>query len=89
MRENGLDPKKYCVIHSDEDVIVLRNYKTRDDATIRKRDRARSEWEERIMRENGLDPKVYCVIQSKEDEIVLRNSQTYDDITIHKGDRAW
>lgn len=39
MRENGLDPKKYCVIHSDEDVIVLRNYKTRDDLTIHKGDR--------------------------------------------------
>lgn len=39
MRENGLDPRCYCVIHSDEDMIVLRNYKTRDDVTIRKGDR--------------------------------------------------
>lgn len=39
MRENGLDPSAYCVLHSDEDVIVLRNYKTRDDLTIHKGDR--------------------------------------------------
>ena len=39
MRENGLDPRAYFVIHSDVDMIVLRNYKTRDDVTIRKGDR--------------------------------------------------
>lgn len=39
MRENGMDPRAFCVIHSDEDMIVLRNYKTRDDVTIRKGDR--------------------------------------------------
>ena len=39
MRENGLQPDAFCVIHSDEDTIVLRNYKTRDDLTIHKGDR--------------------------------------------------
>lgn len=41
LRENDLDPAKFCVIHSDKDTIVLRNYKTRDDLTIHKGDR---EW---------------------------------------------
>ena len=41
LRENGLDPKAFCVIHSDADTIVLRNYKTRDDLTIHKGER---EW---------------------------------------------
>jgi len=38
--ENGLDPAKYCVTFRDETTIGLRNYKTRDDVTIRKGDRA-------------------------------------------------
>ena len=40
IRENGLDPRAFCVIYSTEDMIVLRNYKTRDDVTIRKGDRS-------------------------------------------------
>lgn len=39
MAENGMDPAKFCVTHQDEDIIVLRNYKTRDDVTIHKGDR--------------------------------------------------
>lgn len=39
LRENDLDPSKFCVTFRDEDTIVLRNYKTRDDVTIRKGDR--------------------------------------------------
>lgn len=39
LRENGLDPSKFCVIFRDETTIALRNYKTRDDVTIRKGDR--------------------------------------------------
>jgi len=36
LRENGMDPHKYCVTHRSEDMICLRNYKTRDDITIHK-----------------------------------------------------
>lgn len=39
MEENGLDPSKFCVTFRDETTICLRNYKTRDDVTIRKGDR--------------------------------------------------
>lgn len=39
MEENGLDPHKFCVTFRDETKICLRNYKTRDDVTIRKGDR--------------------------------------------------
>ena len=39
MRENGLDPDRFCVTFRDETKIVLRNYKTRDDITIHKGDR--------------------------------------------------
>jgi len=39
LRENGMDPHKYCVTHRSEDMICLRNYKTRDDITIHKGDR--------------------------------------------------
>ena len=39
LRENGLEPDKFCVTHREEDMICLRNYKTRDDITIRKGDR--------------------------------------------------
>lgn len=39
MEENGLDPSRYCVTFQDENTIALRNYKTRDDVTIRKGDR--------------------------------------------------
>lgn len=41
MQENGLDPEVFCVTYRTEDMIVLRNYKTRDDITIYKGDR---EW---------------------------------------------
>lgn len=40
MEENGLQPERYCVTFRDETTICLRNYKTRDDVTIRKGDRA-------------------------------------------------
>lgn len=40
MRENGMDPSRFCVTFRDENTIALRNYKTRDDVTIRKGDRA-------------------------------------------------
>ena len=40
MEENGLDPEKFCVTFRDETTIVLRNYKTRDELTIHKGDRA-------------------------------------------------
>lgn len=39
MEENGLDPSRFCVTFKDDDTIALRNYKTRDDVTIRKGDR--------------------------------------------------
>lgn len=39
MEQNGLDPSKFCVTFRDETIICLRNYKTRDDVTIRKGDR--------------------------------------------------
>lgn len=39
MEQNGLDPEKFCVTFRDETTIALRNYKTRDDVTIRKGDR--------------------------------------------------
>ena len=40
LKENGIDhPEKYCVTFRDETTISLRNYKTRDDITIRKGDR--------------------------------------------------
>ena len=39
LKENGLDPAKFCVTFRDETTIGLRNYKTRDDVTIRKGDR--------------------------------------------------
>ncbi len=41
MRENGIDPDRFCVTFRDESTIVLRNYKTRCDITIHKGDR---EW---------------------------------------------
>lgn len=37
--ENGLDPKVFCVTFRDENLICLRNYRTRDDVTVRKGDR--------------------------------------------------
>lgn len=40
LRENGMDPDSYGVTYSDENVIRLYCYKTRDDITIRKGDRA-------------------------------------------------
>lgn len=40
MEENGLDPSRFCVTFQDENTIALRNYKTRDDVTIRKGDRS-------------------------------------------------
>lgn len=40
MEQNGLDPEKFCVTFRDKTTIALRNYKTRDDVTIRKGDRA-------------------------------------------------
>ena len=44
MRRNGIDPgpennSKFCVIFRDENSIVLRNYKTRDDIRIHRGDR--------------------------------------------------
>lgn len=41
IRENSMDPERFCVTFRDENTIVLRNYKTRDDVTIHKGDR---EW---------------------------------------------
>lgn len=40
IRENGMDPERFCVIFRNETTIVLRNYETRDDVTINKGDRA-------------------------------------------------
>lgn len=40
IRENGMNPAEFCVTFRDETTICLRNYKTRDDVTIRKGDRA-------------------------------------------------
>lgn len=39
LRENGLDPSRYCITFRDEDTIALRNYKTRDDIIVRRGDR--------------------------------------------------
>lgn len=39
LRENGLDPNEYAVIHREENAIYLLCYRTRDSITIRKGDR--------------------------------------------------
>lgn len=39
LRENGLDPGEYAVIHRTETEIRLLCYRTRDELTIRKGDR--------------------------------------------------
>ena len=39
IRENGMDPERFAVIHTDDSAIWLLNYKTRDTVTIRKGDR--------------------------------------------------
>lgn len=39
LRENGLDPGEYGVLHRTEDAIYLLCYRTRDTVTIRKGDR--------------------------------------------------
>lgn len=44
MRRNGIDPGpendgRFCVVFRDEDSIVLRNYKTRDDIRIHRGDK--------------------------------------------------
>lgn len=39
LKENGLDPGEYAVIHKEEDSIYLRCYRTRDIVVIRKGDR--------------------------------------------------
>ena len=39
IRENGMDPARFCVTFRDETTIVLRNYKTRDDITIHQGDK--------------------------------------------------
>ena len=39
IQENGMDPERFCVTFRDENTICLRNYKTRDDVTIRKGER--------------------------------------------------
>lgn len=44
MMRNGIDPGpdnngNFCVVFRDENTIALRNYKTRDEVTIRKGDR--------------------------------------------------
>ena len=39
LQENSIPPEKFCVTHREEDMICLRNYKTRDDVTIRRVDR--------------------------------------------------
>lgn len=39
LRENGLNPDSYSVIHREEDAIYLRCYKTRDVVAIYKGDR--------------------------------------------------
>jgi len=40
LRENDMDPDRFQVTFRDEDTIVLRNHKTRDEITIHKGDRA-------------------------------------------------
>lgn len=39
IRENGMDPERFCVTFRDETTIALRNFNTRDDVTIHKGDR--------------------------------------------------
>lgn len=39
LRENEMDPERFCVTFQDDTRICLRNYKTRDDITIYKGDR--------------------------------------------------
>ena len=49
LRENGMDPDPYGVTYQDETVIRLYCYKTRDDITIKKGDRAwKNEQEDQI-----------------------------------------
>ena len=44
MLQNGIDPgpennNNFCVVHREDSMIVLRNFKTRDDITIYRGDR--------------------------------------------------